>query len=169
MARSNICADVKHASRRRRDGNQMAELGPGLLILLLSTFFPLVLLINLAITYGSGYMLNNLQIREAAVNKKSEATDPNGNVMKNIPTNWKTMGVGRYCSLVNDPQTSVGYKDGSTSDGGSTDKIVIVTTTIQTKPMLEGMNFADIPGLTTPATWNYQSEAVIENADDFNK
>jgi len=151
---------------RLNAGSQMAELGPGLLLLLTSAFFPLILLSNLAVTYGAGYTLNNLQLREATVSKAYEAQNPSGNVIKNIPSTWRNSGIGKYCSLTGDPATTVSYKDGLNANGVQ-DNIVVITTTMQTQPMLSGMPFAaGIPGLTSPSTFVFQSEAVMENPDD---
>lgn len=156
--------------RRNNRGNQLAEFGPGLLILFGSTFFPLILLIALGVTYGCGYTLNNLQIREAAVLTKTEAESATGNVKKNIPEYWQSQGIGQFASIVGPPITQVSYKKGQIDNEGRQDWIVVVNTKIEARPFLMGMPFIPgIPGLTSAAPFTYESEAVIENPDDHDK
>lgn len=173
MVRRNIanvkrsCADSRQT--RRADGSQLAEFGPGLLLLFISTLFPMILLIAVAVNYGAGYTLNNIQVREAAVSKRSEAESANGNVKSVIPNQWKTSGLGQFANLVGDPVTEVSYINGQMDSQGRQDRIVRVKTTIKPRPMLQNMPFLPaIPGLTGESTFTYESEAVIENPDDGN-
>jgi hypothetical protein len=154
-------------STRRQDGSQLAEFGPGLLVLFVSTFFPMLLLIAVAVNYGSGYLLNNIQIREAAVSKRAEVESATGNVKKVIPEQWKTSGLGQFANLTEFPQTETTYIAGQTDSEGRKDMIVRVKTTIKPRPMLANMPFLPgIPGLTSESVFTYENEAVIENPDD---
>ncbi|MDZ4835174.1 MAG: hypothetical protein SGJ27_15465 [Candidatus Melainabacteria bacterium] len=158
---------LKHATRRMQDGNQLAEFGPGLALLFLSAFIPLVLLIAVAVNYGAAYTLNNLQVREAVVSKRSEVESATGNVKKLIPERWKAAGFGQFANLSQDPSTEVSYKEGLTDSEGRKDMIVRVITTVKPKPLLPNMPFiAGIPGLTSEAVFIFDNQAVIENPDD---
>ena len=156
-----------HAAARGQNGNQLAEVGPGMALLLLSAFFPLVLLIATAVNYGAGYTLNNLQLREAVVSKRAEVESPTGNVKKVIVDRWKNAGFGQFANLAEEPVTEVSYANGQTDSEGRQDMIVKVKTTIKPRPLLPNMPFvAGIPGLTSAAVFTYDNEAVIENPDD---
>jgi hypothetical protein len=158
---------TKHAALRRQDGNQLAEFGPALALLLLSAFFPLLLLIATAVNYGAGYTLNNLQVREAVVSKRTEVESPTGNVKKLIPERWKQSGFGQFANLSTEPLTEVSYAAGQTDSQGRKDMVVKVKTTIKPNPLLPNMPFVSgIPGLTSEAIFIYDNEAVIENPDD---
>ncbi len=160
---------IQRIGRKTRNnaGSQLAEFGPALLLLFASVFFPLILLLGVALNYGAGYTLNNLQIREAAVSKRSEAESAAGNVRKKIPDAWKTSGLGQFANLVSEPETTVTYKNGQKDDENRQDMIVVVKTTIKPRPILPNMPFLPgIPGLTSEAVFTYENEAVIENPDD---
>jgi hypothetical protein len=130
------------------------------------TFFPLMLLIALGVTYGAGYTLNDLQLREAAVVTKGEATEANGNVMKNIPTAWRDMGLGQYCNLVSFPETTVTYKKGLKDDEDRQDWKVIVVTKIKTKPLVTMAILPNTPGLSAPFEFTFSGERTVENPAD---
>ncbi|MBX9670508.1 MAG: hypothetical protein K2X93_23100 [Candidatus Obscuribacterales bacterium] len=152
---------------RNEIGSQLAEFGPALLILFASVFFPLILLLGVALNYSAGYTLNNLQVREAAVSKRTEAESAVGNVRKNIPDSWKVSGLGQFANLVSEPETAVSYKPGQKDDHDRQDMIVVVKTTIKPRPILPNMPFmSGIPGLTGESVFTYENEAVIENPDD---
>lgn len=152
---------------RRPVGSQLAEFGPGLLVLFVSTFFPMILLMAVAVNYGAGYLLNNIQVREAAVSKREEVESTNGNVKKVIPEQWKTSGLGQFANLVEFPKTETFYINGQKDSEGRQDMIVRVRTTIKPRPMLQNMPFIPgIPGLTSESVFVYESESVIENPDD---
>jgi len=164
-----VAAHLQRGNRinRRRNGSQLAEFGPGLLVLFISTFFPMLLLMAVAVNYGAGYLLNNLQVREAAVSKRSEVESATGNVKKVIPQQWKSSGLGQFANLVEFPQTDVSYVTGQTDNAGRQDMIVRVKTTIKPRPMLQNMPFVPgIPGLTAESKFTFENEAVIENPDD---
>jgi hypothetical protein len=158
---------IKRASSRTQDGNQLAEFGPGVGLLLLSAFFPMLLLLAVLVNYGAGYTLNNLQVREAVVSKRSEAESSTGNVKKLVVDRWKQAGFGQFATLAEDPVTEVTYKPGQTDNEGRKDVIVRVKTTIKPRPLLPNMPFnSGIPGLTGEAVFTYENEAVMENPDD---
>lgn len=164
MVRRNYQTKVtsKRATLRKTDGSQLAEFGPGLAVLLLSAFFPMVLLIATAVNYGAGYTLNNLQLREAVVSKRSEVESSTGAVKKLIPERWKQAGFGQFTNLAEDPVTEVSYVNGNGNE-----KVVRVKTTIKPRPFLMNMPFeSGIPGLTSEAVFTYNSESVIENPYD---
>lgn len=156
---------------RRQYGSQLAELGPGLLVLIVMTFFPFMLIVSLGVTYGSGWTLNDLQLREAAVVPKYEAIAANGNVKKNIPETWRTMGLGKYTGLVSFPETTVTYKKGMTDGANRQDWKVIVTTKIVAKPFVSmSVPFlSGVPGLSAPMTFQFSGERMVESQEDAEK
>lgn len=170
MARS--IKELKSSMRpRRQKGSQLAELGPGLLVLFIMTFFPIMLLIAIGVTYGAGYTLNDLQLREAAVVPKYEAIAADGNVKKNIPQTWKSMGLGQYTSLISFPETTVTYKKGMVDGAERQDWKVVVTTRIVAKPFVSmAVPFLpNVPGLSAPMEFLYSGERMVESQEDAEK
>jgi hypothetical protein len=153
---------------RRQRGSGLLELGPALSLLFISLFFPLLDMISIAVTYGAGSVLNNLQARQCAVVTKTEAQDSNGLVMKGIPNQWKAMGLGRFCNLIGNPTTNLTYKPGQRDNRNRQDWVVVVGTTIRSRPFLTAPNLPGVPGLTAPMTFTFFSERVMENPDDAN-
>lgn len=151
---------------RSSRGSGLVEMGPALSLLLITVFFPLLDMMAIGVTYGSGFTLNNLQARQCAVVTKTEAKDANGLVLKGIPSDWKTKGLGKFCNLTGDPITSLSYKLGQKDDKDRQDWTVIVSTTITARPFLTVPGFPAIPGLTAPMTFTFVSERVMENPDD---
>src|SRR5271170_7936887 len=81
-------------ARRRQTGAAIAELGPAMWVLLFGFFFPVLVLVAMVCSYGSVLVLNNSQVHEAGLLPKSQATDPNGAIIKDIPTDWQNSGLG---------------------------------------------------------------------------
>jgi hypothetical protein len=135
------------------------------------TFFPVLLLIAIGVTYGAGYTLNDLQLREAAVVPKYEAIAADGNVKKNIPQTWQSMGLGQYTSLVSFPETTVTYKKGMVDGMDRQDWKVVVTTRIIAKPFVSmAVPFLpNIPGLSAPMDFLYSGERMVESQEDAEK
>jgi hypothetical protein len=153
---------------RKQKGSFIAELGPALGFLFIGIFFPLVDLVNIGFIYASGFTLNNLQTRQGALLPKSEATDPTGAVMFTIPQDWKNSGIGKFVKMIGDPQTKVTYITGIPESSGVQDMSVVVSTTITVQPFVNAQFIPDVPGLTAPFTFNFTSQAVLENPDDVN-
>ncbi len=156
------------SSSRAQTGNTIAETGPALFILVIMLFFPLLDLCAMGMSYCSCYSLNDLQIREAANLPKSEADQAGGAVRKSIPEQWKSQGIGRFVGVVGDPQTKIEYIAGETDGNGITDRYVVVTTTLQTRPFLTIPFFVGMPGLSSPATYSITQRRLLENPNNAN-
>jgi hypothetical protein len=156
------------AVRRSRAGAAIAELGPAMWVLLFGFFFPVLVLVSMLVTYGSVMVLNNSQVHEAALLPKSQATDPSGEIIKNIPTQWQNMGLGRFCRVETMPQTTVTYQAGATDQNNVQDWSVYVTTTCKVAPLVK-VPFLDsivVPGLNAPWEFVVGSSCVVENQDN---
>jgi hypothetical protein len=156
---------------RSKFGDSIAEFGPALFIVLMFLFFPMLNLISMGVYYGLGMVLNYNQVHEAALLPAAEANSNSGPVKKSIPDQWQA-GMGQFAKLNGKPETSITYRTGVAglaSDGAqkdSTDKIVMVQTTIKCNPFLPiPLPIANIPGVNGPFTFTLASEALMENPD----
>src|SRR5215475_5895193 len=98
---------------RSKNGSTIAEFGPALSLLLITFSFPLINLMSLAVTAGSGFTLNHLQAQQAAYSKYSEAQAK----VDAVKANWKQMGLGAFCNLASDPTTKVNIAAGQATPG----------------------------------------------------
>lgn len=154
-----------HNLKRNKKGVSIAEFGPALIVLLIFFFFPLVDLLAIALSFGICTVLNTNQAHEASLDKYQDAADPNGIVMKVIPTTWAA-GMGRFVRSAGAPITTVGYRDGDKNSDGQIDKVVRVTTTVNCNPSVPlPIPVANIPGLNGPYTVTITSEKTMENPD----
>lgn len=150
---------------RKSTGNSIAEFGPGLGILLICFFFPLVDMLSVGVSYGLCRVLNFNQTHEASLIPHQEAANQIGIVKKGIPDQWLN-GMGRLVKLNEYPQTSVTYRSGQTGLDAVTDKIVLVQTTVTCSPLLPvPLPVANIPGLNGPMIFVMASERPMENPD----
>ncbi len=154
---------------RNQKGFSIAEFGPALIVLLIGFFFPLLDLISVGITYGSGDLLNSLQLREACRIPQSEAQDNSGYVKQTIPTEWQNAGVGKFVNLDSSINTTIKYYGGDKDDNGIQDEVVVLTTQFTTKPFLTLPLLPGIPGLTAPMTMTYTSQGMLENPGFVNQ
>jgi len=161
-----IGVSAKAQGRRRQVGAAIAELGPAMWVLLFGFFFPVLVLVAMLCSYGSILVLNNSQVHEAALLPSAQATDPNGAIIKTIPTDWQGSGLGKFVRLQNFPTTTVTYKAGSTDQNNVTDQYVWVTTTCQIAPLVKVPFLIGVPGLNEPMTFVVQSNCVVENPDN---
>jgi hypothetical protein len=151
---------------RKTKGSAIAEFGPALGIILIFFFFPMIDILSVGMSYGFCMVLNYNQVHEAALLPKSQATDPAGIVMQNIPNQWLA-GMGQFVKMTGTPQTAIAYRDGATGLDSVTDKIVSVTTTVVCNPFLTiPLPFANVPGLNGPMNFSITSERPMENPDD---
>lgn len=134
----------------------MVEFGPALFVTLFLLFFPMVNLIALGVSYGASATLNDLQVREAALQPSNLVLNPGGAVQKSIPEQWMD-SIGK---LVTDktPKTMVSYRVAS-----PTDKTVTVSTKVVARPFLTIPFLSTIPGLGAPVDFTLTSERIVEN------
>lgn len=157
---------------RNKFGDSIAEFGPALFIVLMFLFFPMLNLISMGVYYGLGMVLNYNQVHEAALLPAVEANSNSGPVKKSIPEQWQA-GMGQFAKLNGKPETNITYRAGIAEPGSdavqkdSTDKIVMVQTTIKCNPFLPlPLPIANIPGVNSPFTFTLASEALMENPDN---
>ena len=154
---------MNHKKYRKQKGSAITETGPALLILFLFLFFPLIDVISIPVAYYSCMTLNDLQAREASCLPKSEATAAGGRVMKDIPDNWKTKGLGMFVKVNGQPNTVISYIDGQADVNNVTDKIVRVETTVSASPFLTIPFIPGIPGLSAPVSLTVRTQRILEN------
>jgi hypothetical protein len=157
------------AERRSCKGTALAEFGPALWILMIGFFGPMVDVMSIAIIYGSGFTLNNLQAQQAAYSRYSEVAAKTDAVKKQ----WKDTGLGKFCNLTTDPETKITLVKGQAIPGqekaeNNQDYLVQVTTTVTCRPFLTIPVGGPIPGLSAPMQFTFVSERVLENPDDAN-
>ncbi len=160
----------KYQARGRRTsrGAGIAEFGPGMLVLVICIFFPLVDILSVCLSYCMLMVLNYNQVAQAALVKASEAQDPTGEVKKGIPDVWRG-GMGKFVNMSGNPQTDVSYRAGQAEQGsGATDAedvIVRVKTTVTCNPFLPIPFFFGIPGINAPFPMVVFQEKQMENPD----
>lgn len=155
----------KRTANRKNRGVSIAEFGPALIVLLIFFFFPLVDLLAVGLSFGICTVLNTNQLHEASLDKYQDAADPNGTVMRTIPTVW-AKGLGRFVRVSGTPRTVIGYRDGDKNSDDQVDKVVRVETTVVCHPFVPlPIPVANIPGLNGPYTVTITAEKTMENPD----
>jgi hypothetical protein len=153
--------------RRNQLGSSIAEFAPALFVLLLLIFFPILDILGICFNYGVVALLNYNQVREAALLPYDKANDPSGAVKKEIPDAWLRTGLGTFVKVKGNPTTTISYRDGQSNGDSTTDKIVIVNTTVVCDPLiLLPIPVAKVPGLNAPMTLSPTSERPMENPDN---
>jgi hypothetical protein len=160
----------KYRARRRRTkhGAGIAEFGPGILVLVICIFFPLVDLLSVCLSYCTIMVLNYNQVAQAALIRASEAADPSGDIKKGIPDTWRS-GMGKFVNMTGNINTDVSYRNGQQESGaGATDAqdvIVRVRTSVTCNPFLPIPFFFGIPGINAPFPLVVFQEKQMENPD----
>ena len=152
----------KQKAIMRGRGSTLVEFAPALFIMLVALFFPLLDLIALSTVYSVGASMNDAQLREAALLKRSQAQDATGPVMYTIPNAWKNSGLGRYAKIDSDINTSVSYADGPQDQYGNVEKFVCVATSFSVRPFLSVPIPISVPGLNADITFSFNSRRVLE-------
>ncbi|MBS1952615.1 MAG: hypothetical protein JST89_00370 [Cyanobacteria bacterium SZAS-4] len=150
---------------RNSKGVSIAEFGPALIVLLIFFFFPLVDVLSVCLSFGLCTVLNTNQLHEASLEPWQDAADPNGIVMKKIPTAWAN-GMGRFVKQSGVPVTVLSYRDGSQNSEKQVEKVVRIETTVVCNPAIPlPIPIANIPGLNGPFTVRVSAEKAMENPD----
>ncbi len=159
---------IRTRRRRTNRGAGIAEFGPGILVLVICIFFPLVDLLSVCLSYCTIMVLNYNQVAQAALIRASEAANPGGDIKKGIPDTWRG-GMGKFVNMSGNVQTDVSYRNGQTETGkGATDAqdvIVRVRTTVTCNPFLPIPFFVGIPGINAPFPIVVFQEKQMENPD----
>ncbi len=135
----------------------MAEFAPALFILIFFALFPVIDLIGVGLSYCACMSLNDVQLREATRTPKSLATKPDGDVMFNIPNNWRPTVLGGAGGVVEMPLTQVTYTPGKGSI------YVSVATTCTIRPALTIPFFPGVPGMGAPFVTTITHTRMLEN------
>ncbi len=157
---------VSKAKLRRNSGSSLSEFAPGLIVLVICIFFPLVDLLSLFVSYGLCMVLNYNQVHEASLIPYTDATNASGTVMQGIPQQWAN-GMGHFVKMTGNPVTVISYRNGETAQSdGVTDKLVSVTTTVVCNPWLPiPFPVVQVPGINAPMTFAVSAERPMENPD----
>lgn len=135
-------------------------------VLVILIFFPVLDLLSVCFDYGVVSLLNYQQTHEASLVSSEKANDPRGPVKKEIPDAWRHTGLAQFVKVVGEPETRVSYRNGQSNGDSTTEKVVIVTTTVVCSPFV----FLPIPlpiqGLNAPVKLSATSERQMENPDN---
>jgi hypothetical protein len=163
-------ANPKYWSKTNRGnpaGSALAEFAPALLILVLLIFFPVLDLLGVCFDYGVVALLNYNQVHEAALLPSDKANDPSGPIKKDIVEAWRHTGLAQFLKVTGSPDTSISYRDGQSNKDSTTEKIVIVTTSVVCEPFIFlPIPIAKVPGLNTAMKLSATSECPMENPDN---
>lgn len=135
-------------------------------LFLLLLAFPALDLLFLGMAYNSGSVLNDEQVRQAALISHTAATSPLGKVKQTIPNNWRQSGLGRFANVNGAINTELTYRNGSTDANGLVEKIVRVVTSFDVNPFLVIPFPVQVPGLNAPVAFRFASERQMEDPTD---
>jgi hypothetical protein len=144
----------------------MLEFPLTMMVFLILLTFPALDLLFLAVAYNTGALLNDLQVRQAALIPFSDAQSATGPVRRRIPNQWANSGLGRFIKVNGAIDTEVSYRNGLTDSNGLVEKIVKVTTNFEVNPFLAIPIPMHIPGLNAPVTVRFSGERNMEDPTD---
>ncbi len=107
--------------------------------------------------YTSTCTLNDLQMREAAREPKTQAMTMDGLVQEQIPQQWLNSGLSFLVASQSNIQTSLNYRIGMGA------VYVSVSTTASFRPLLTIPFLNGIPGLGAPVTFTVTSTRPLED------
>jgi hypothetical protein len=148
---------ISRPTGREPRGSTLAEFAPALFILFFFALFPTIDLIGVGLSYCACMSLNDLQLREATRIPQSLATKPDGDVMLNIPNNWRPTVLGGAAGVMEMPLTLVTYTPGKGAI------FVSVATTFTIHPMLTIPFFPGVPCLGAPLVTTITHTRMLEN------
>lgn len=148
------------ANRLKRErGQQIAEFGPALFLLVVVFFFPLVDAIYLGLAYGTGWYLNQLETRAVTVNNPPDATAAAGSQKDNILSS----GIAQFVGL---QEVSCTVKQIANAADPAVVETSVVTSVVTAKPLITiQLPFApsiQVPGLGGPVTFTYTTSQLQE-------
>lgn len=135
--------------RRRKDGNQIAELAPAIFIILVVFLFPMMVLVYIGLGYTCGWFLNHMSTRAAAIVPPTAMAGAIGNQQ----ATWEASGLAAFtrATVLSNVATRID------TNGDSVDDLVRVTTRIQVEPL------AIIPFIPLrPLPFEYIGERPVE-------
>lgn len=155
------------SNKRRSNGQAIAELAPGLFLLLLMTFFPFLDLITICFAYGSTYYVNNLASYQLSVSPRSDRDLVIARVNRAFVS--AAPGIAAFLGIDNPSDTgqirhAVAYNRPTPGGDPGT---VVTTSTLRVKPPLVTMQLLGtiVPGLSSQINFSSTSEKIWEVPD----
>jgi nitrate reductase NapE component len=144
-------------NRRSRTGSAISEFGPALFLFIVFMLFPVLDVISMGFAYFSACTLNDLQLREAARQPKTQVLSIDGVIQEKIPQQWRNSTL----SLLLAPQTNINtvpiYKAGVGA------VYLTLQTTVSFRPLLPIPFLNGIPGLGAPLTLTISGTRPLED------
>jgi hypothetical protein len=150
-------AATRRRTRRRQAGSAISEFGPALFLFLIFMFFPVIDVISMGFAYSSATTLNDLQLREAARQPKTQVMAMDGLVQEKIPEQWKASTLSFLVAPQSNIQTAVSYRAGVGA------VYVTLATTVSFRPLLPIPFLNSIPGLGAPLTLTINGTRPLED------
>lgn len=158
MKRRTLTNPIKIRSTR---GSAITEFGASLWVLLLCFFLPLIQIVSLLVSYACCYVLNNMQVEQAAVLPASQT----GTIVNTqLPQQWQKGGLGIFANCSGTPKTQVSYSTTASPAGQVKGPAgnVTVTTTFTILPMIQ------VPYLSGPLVFSISTQREIEDPNGNN-
>ncbi len=152
-------ASAKH--KRNQAGSAISEFGPALFIFLVFMFFPVIDVISMGYAYSSICTLNDLQLREAAREPKTQVMAIDGQIQEQIPQQWRASGISFLVAPQSTIQTTVSYRPGIGA------VYVTLGTTAVFRPLMQIPFLNGIPGLGSPLTLTISGTRPLEDPRMF--
>lgn len=159
---------------RPHNGSAITEFAPAMFVLIMVFFFPLLNLFMLTLSYADVLYLDNLLLRQAALENVlvrtgpgpndfstdlSCSTDPNGS-LNTVITNWQNSGVGKFVGTATVPKQTAFI---NVTEGSATAKFIHVELSADVKPFLTLPFPMLVPGINAPVTFTFSGRSLIEN------
>ena len=157
----------KLKSNRNCTASALVEFGPALFAFLITLLFPIIDLLAIATVYSIGSAMNDEQLREAALSKRSQAEDVQGSVKYGIPTAWRKSGLGRYAKIDSDIETTIFYTAGPDDEYGNAQKFIRVGTSFSVKPFISVPFPTAVPGLNADLTLRFAATRLLEYPPNY--
>ncbi|MBZ0188689.1 MAG: hypothetical protein K8F91_20755 [Candidatus Obscuribacterales bacterium] len=129
--------------RRTRKGNQIAELAPAILIILVVFLFPMLVVVYMGLGFGCGWYLNHMCTRAAAIVEDGQMA----NALAMQEAAWMSSGLAAFtgASVISNNAARIN------TDADPEMDIVRVTTVVQLQPFI---SIPMIPLQPLPITYN---------------
>lgn len=150
----------------RRNGSQLAELPPALMLLFFVILFPLLNLLCLCLSFGAGWYLNQIEMRDIASQIPPAISAGATNTFTPSPPLSESTNWNGFLGVTEEPGSpSVTQTADSTTGLVSLSK---VTTTVSIRPFIFMCYFrnlpwlSELPGLGRPITFTYTNSIFQE-------
>jgi nitrate reductase NapE component len=143
--------------RRTKSGSAISEFGPALFLFLIFMLFPVIDVISMGFAYFAACTLNDLQLREAARQPKTQVLSIDGLVQETIPQKWRASNLSILIAPQTNITTAVNYKPGVGA------VYLTLNTTVSFRPLLPIPFLNGIPGLGAPLTLTISGSRPLED------